>query len=135
MMDAQPQTAESASRGRLLRASAGLLGLLVLAGLAVIGLFSLPVGAAIKAVALGWLLVVLAGYWLYAGLGYRSLLLLQLLAFSGAASLGSLNLVLGLPVLRSAALGLAGLGGVLALANLLGMLRAAHQRHSVRRAA
>jgi hypothetical protein len=32
------------------------------------------------------LLVVLALYWLYAGMGYRPLLLLQLLLFSAAAA-------------------------------------------------
>jgi len=128
MRDLPSPTAETSSRDRLLRASAGLLALLVLTGLAVVGLYSLPLGRSLKPVFLGWLLVLLASYWLYAGLGYRPLLLLQLFAFSAAASIGSVHLVLGLPLLRIAALGLAVLGGVLALINLVGMLRDARRR-------
>ena len=67
-------------------------------------------------------------YWLYAGMGYRPLLLLQLMLFSGAAALLSTKLLLvvidinRLAVLRYIARGLILVGAGCAIANLGGML-------------
>ena len=47
----------------------------------------LPLGQTTRTSLLAWLLVAVAFYWLYAGLGVRPLLLLQLLLFSTAAAL------------------------------------------------
>jgi hypothetical protein len=70
----------------------------------------------------------LAFYWLYAGMGYRPLLLLQLLLFSTAAALLSAKLLLvaidvhSMAVLRSSARGLILIGTGCAIANLGAML-------------
>ena len=75
-----------------------------------------------------WVLVGLALYWLYAGMGYRPLLLLQLLLFSAAAALLSAKLLLvavdvkELTVLRYFARGMILVGAGLAGANLGAML-------------
>jgi len=77
---------------------------------------------------LAWLLVGLALYWLYAGMGYRPLLLLQLMLFSTAAALLSTKLLLvavdinRLTVLRYVARGLIIVGTGCAIANLGAML-------------
>jgi hypothetical protein len=74
------------------------------------------------------MLVVLALYWLYAGLGYRPLLLIQLVLFSSAAALLSLKVMLviidvnSLTILRHVARGLIVVGAVCAVTNLMGML-------------
>lgn len=129
-------TAEDAPP-RLLRwatAELALWGLvLVLLGPAVRGLILVQTS---RTAVLAWLLVALGLYWLYAGLGYRALLLAQLGSFSAAASLlslgGALHLV-GLPslaVLRPLARGLLALGGTLAGANLGMMLVASVRRRA-----
>jgi hypothetical protein len=88
----------------------------------------LPLGHSSRTGLLAWLLVGLALYWLYAGMGYRPLLLLQLLLFSGAAALLSAKLLLvavdinRLGVLRYAARGLILVGAMCAGANLGAML-------------
>ena len=70
----------------------------------------------------------LALYWMYAGMGYRPLLLVQLLLFSAAAALLSVKLLLvavtidSLTVLRWMARYLIMAGAVCAGANLTGML-------------
>jgi hypothetical protein len=88
----------------------------------------LPVIPSLRTVLISWVLVALALYWLYAGMGYRPLLLLQLLLFSGAAALFSAKLVLGvievgqLAVLRYVARVMVLVGAGLASANVLAML-------------
>ena len=54
----------------------------------------LPLGKSTRTGLLAWLLVGLALYWLYEGMGYRPLLLLQLFIFSTAATLLSAKLLL-----------------------------------------
>ncbi len=81
-------TAEEATPKELWLASLKLvlmLGGLVLLVLPVVQ--DLPVGATTRTSVLAWLLVALALYWLYSGLGYRPLLYLQLVLFSAAATL------------------------------------------------
>jgi hypothetical protein len=100
----------------------------VLALLVVPLLRELPLGQSTRIGLLAWLLVALALYWLYAGMGYRPLLLLQLLLFSGAAALLSAKLLLvaldvrELAVLRFVARGMILVGAGLAGANLGAML-------------
>lgn len=98
-------------------------------GLLVVPLLrELPLGASTRTALLAWLLVGLAFYWLYAGMGYRPLLLLQLLLFSTAAALLSTKLLLvaidvrKLTVLRYIARGLILVGAGCAFANLVAML-------------
>jgi hypothetical protein len=88
----------------------------------------LPLGQSTRTGLLAWLLVGLAMYWLYAGMGYRPLLLLQLVLFSSAAALLSAKLLVvaidigRLGVLRYAARGLILVGAACAFANLAAML-------------
>ena len=88
-MRAQPgHTAEEATPRELWGASTRLLLMLaVLAVLVIPVIRDLPLGATTRTSVLAWLLVVLALYWLYSGLGYRPLLLVQLILFSAAAAL------------------------------------------------
>lgn len=89
------QTAEEATPQELWGATFRLLAMLVLLILLVIPLIrQLPLGATAKTSVLAWLLVVLALYWLYSGLGYRPLLLVQLMLFSAAAALVTARIVL-----------------------------------------
>ena len=122
-------TAEDASPRELWRASWKLLLMLAALGLLVVPLLrELPPSRGIPIGLFAWLLVGLALYWLYAGMGYRPLLLLQLLLFSGAATLLTAKVVLGviaegkLGLLRAAARGMIMVGAGLAGANLLAML-------------
>jgi hypothetical protein len=102
--------------------------LAVLALLVVPLLRELPLGQSTRIGLLAWMLVGLALYWLYAGMGYRPLLLLQLLLFSGAAALLSAKLLLVAmdvhrwAVLRYVARGMILVGAGLAFANLGAML-------------
>jgi hypothetical protein len=88
----------------------------------------LPLGQSTRTGIVAWLLVGLALYWLYAGMGYRPLLLLQLLLFSAAAALLSAKVLLvaldvkELTVLRYFARGMILVGAGLAGANLGAML-------------
>jgi hypothetical protein len=88
----------------------------------------LPLGQSTRTGLLAWLLVGLAMYWLYAGMGYRPLLLLQLILFSSAAALLSAKLIVvavdieGLTILRYLARGLILVGAACAFANLAAML-------------
>jgi hypothetical protein len=88
----------------------------------------LPLGQSTRTGLLAWLLVGLAMYWLYAGMGYRPLLLLQLILFSSAAALLSAKLIVvavdleGLAILRYLARGLILVGAACAFANLAAML-------------
>jgi len=122
-------TAEDASPRELWRASWKLLLTLAALGLLVIPLIrELPLGQSTRTGLLAWLLVGLAFYWIYAGMGYRPLLLLQLLLFSTAAALLSAKLLLvaidvhSMAVLRYAARGLILVGAGCAIANLGAML-------------
>ncbi|HEY3011714.1 MAG TPA: hypothetical protein VGJ36_03120 [Gemmatimonadales bacterium] len=98
-------------------------------GLLVVPLLrELPLGQSTRIGLLAWMLVALALYWLYAGMGYRPLLLIQLLLFSAAASLLTAKLLLvaidvrQLAVLRYVARGMILIGAGIAGANLGGML-------------
>ena len=122
-------TAEDASPRELWKASWRLLLMLAILGLIVVPLIhELPLGESTRTGLLAWLLVGLALYWLYAGMGYRPLLLLQLILFSGAAALLSTKLLLvaadvhKLTVLRYIARGLILVGAGCAVANLGAML-------------
>lgn len=102
--------------------------LLVLAFVVVPLLRDLPFGATTRTGLLAWLLVVLALYWLYAGLGFQPLLLVQLVIFSAAAVLLSTKAALvlvgvdRLSVLRRIARALILIGAGLAGLNLLALL-------------
>jgi hypothetical protein len=131
VVDREPTlpTAEDATPRELWRASWKLLltlGVLVL--LVVPLLRELPLGHGTRIGLFAWMLVALALYWLYAGMGYRPLLLLQLLLFSGAAAFLTAKVFLvavdvrHLGVLRVVARGMILVGAGLAGANLLAML-------------
>jgi hypothetical protein len=98
----------------------------------------LPLGQTTRTSLLAWLLVAVAFYWLYAGLGVRPLLLLQLFLFSTAAALlvGKLFFVgIGvkrLGILRQVARVLIMAGAVSAVMNLLLMLWGAIQKSRAR---
>lgn len=122
-------TAEDASPRELWRASWKLLLMLAALCLLVVPLVrELPLGQSTRTGIVAWVLVGLALYWLYAGMGYRPLLLLQLLSFSAAAALLSTKLLLvaadvhSLAVLRHVARMLILLGAACAFANLAAML-------------
>jgi hypothetical protein len=122
-------TAEDASPRELWRASWKLLLMLGALVLLVVPLLrELPLGHSTRNTLLAWMLVALALYWLYAGMGYRPLLLLQLLLFSGAAAFLTARELLGVidvgrvGVLRAIARGMILVGAGLAGANLLAML-------------
>lgn len=123
------RSAEDATTRELWRASWRLLLMLAALGLLVVPLIKeLPLGQSTRTGLLAWLLVGLAFYWLYAGMGYRPLLLLQLLLFSTAAALLSTKLLLvavdvrSMAVLRHVARGLILVGAGCAFANLVAML-------------
>jgi hypothetical protein len=122
-------SAEDATPSELRRASLRLLLMLLALGLLVVPIIrDLPLGTSTRTGLLAWLLVGLALYWLYEGMGYRPLLLLQLVIFSTAATLLSAKLLLVIVdvnrvnVLRIMARWLIMLGAACAGANLLGML-------------
>lgn len=98
----------------------------------------LPLGQTTRTSLLAWLLVAVAFYWLYAGLGVRPLLLLQLFLFSAAAALLAAKLflvgigVLRLSLLRRIARVLIMAGAVSAVINLLLMLRSVFQKSRAR---
>ncbi|MBA3658894.1 MAG: hypothetical protein H0W67_04790 [Gemmatimonadales bacterium] len=124
-------TAENAPRGELRRATLRLLLMLVVLALLVVPLLrALPLGKSGQSGLLAWMLVLIAGYWLYAGMGFRPLLLLQLVIFSSAAALLTAKILLvivdvhSLGVLRETARMLILLGAGLAAANLGAMLYA-----------
>jgi len=122
-------SAEDASPSELRRASTRLLLMLLALGLLVVPIIrELPLGQSSRTGILAWLLVALALYWLAEGMGYRPLLLLQLLVFSIAATLLSAKVLLVIAdvnrvtFLRTIARALVILGAALAIANLIGML-------------
>jgi hypothetical protein len=122
-------SAEDASPSELRRASIRLLLMLLALALLVVPILrELPLGQSSRTGLLAWLLVALALYWLAEGMGYRPLLLLQLLVFSIAATLLSAKVLLVIVdvnrvnFLRWSARWLIMLGAAFAVANLLGML-------------
>ena len=96
----------------------------------------LPLGQTTRTGLLAWLLVAVAFYWLYAGMGVRPLLLLQLFLFSAAAALLAAKLVLvgvgvlRLSLLRRVARVLIMLGAASAVVNLILMLVAVVKKSS-----
>jgi hypothetical protein len=123
-------TAEDATPGELRRSV-----IVLLLMLAALGLLVAPLLSDLQLLARGtrtaifaWLLVGLALYWMYAGMGYRPLLLVQLLLFSAAAALLSVKLLLvavtidSVFILQWMARYLILAGAVCAGANLTGML-------------
>ena len=137
-MDKEPalHTAEDASPRELWGASWKLLLTLAALGLLVVPLIrEFPLGQSTRTALLAWLLVGLALYWLYAGMGYRPLLLLQLMLFSTAAALAQRQAAArgdrhqpGSLVLRYIARGLILVGAGCAIANLGAMLIALWRR-------
>lgn len=94
MIPADPGSRPATPRDHLL-ASLWLCLMLLLLGLVVVPLLrELPVGATTRTLLLAWLLVAMAMYWMYAGLGFQPLLLLQLGLFCIAALLLSTKAVL-----------------------------------------
>jgi hypothetical protein len=132
-----PHTAEEASPAELWRGSIRLFVMLVVLALLVVPLIrDLPLGQTTRTGILAWLLVALAFYWIYAGLGYKALLLLQALLFSAAAMLltTKAGLVLvgidRLSILRRTARDLILIGAACAALNLAMMLyRLARRRN------
>jgi hypothetical protein len=117
-----------------------LLTLAVLLLLVIPVIRELPLGQSSRSGLLAWLLVPLSVYWLWAGEGYRPLLLLQLLLFSTAATLLSAKVLLvivdvrSLTVLRHAAWILLVIGAACAVMNLGAMLITLAQRRGQNRA-
>ena len=82
MLNPATHTADDATPSELWRASIRLLLMFLALALLVVPLLrELPLGTTARTGLLAWLLVVLAVYWLYAGLGYQALLLLQLVGW------------------------------------------------------
>jgi hypothetical protein len=138
-MSASPvrRSAEDASPRELRRASVRLLFMLLALALLVVPILrELPLGPSSRTGILAWLLVALALYWLSEGMGYRPLLLLQLLVFSTAATLVSAKVLLVIVdvnrvnFLRWTARWLIMLGAAFAVANLIGMLLRLYRHRS-----
>jgi hypothetical protein len=132
-----PHTAEEATPKELQWASIRLLAMLLALGFVVVPLLrDLPLGETTRTGLLAWLLVALGLYWLYAGLGYQALLLIQLLVFSIAAVLLTTKAMLvlvginALSILRRTARDLILVGAVLAAINLGSMLVALWRRRA-----
>ena len=135
MTSQPPHTAEEATASELRRASVRLLFMLLALVLLVVPLIrDLPLGRSSRIGLLAWLLVALALYWLFQGMGYRPLLLLQLALFSIAATMLSAKVLLVIVdvnqvnFLRMAARWLIVVGTLSAGINLLGMLVTLAQR-------
>ena len=140
MSDPRPYDGNSLGSGDW-RASLRLSAMLLLLAFVVVPLLrDLPFGATTRTGLLAWLLVLLALYWLYAGMGFQPLLLLQLVIFSAAAVLLSTKAVLvlvgveRLSVLRRIARALIMIGAMFAGLNLLALLVVPRwrRRHSSR---
>lgn len=81
-------TAEEATPGQLLRDTAWLAVMFVVLGLLVVPVIrELPLGQTTRTGLLAWFLVALSFFWLYRGMGFQPLLMLQLFVFSAAAVL------------------------------------------------
>jgi len=132
-------TAEDATAPELGRAILRLGAMLIVLALVLVPLLrSLPLGQTTRTGLLAWLLVAIALYWAVAGLGYRPLLMLQMLAFSSAAMLLTTKAALvlfdidRLSILRRTARDLILVGAMLAVVNLgsmlIGLLRRWHRK-------
>jgi hypothetical protein len=126
-----PHTADDADRSELWRASFRLLLICLPLALLVVPLLrELPLGPT------GRTSLLVAVYWLYAGLGYQALLLLQLVTFSAASVLLTTKVALvlvgidRLSVLRHTARWLILAGAVMAALNFGSMLVALIRRRS-----
>ena len=98
----EPLRSDPASPRDHLLASLWLCLMLLLLGLVLVPLLrDLPLGATTKTLLLAWLLVAMAMYWMYAGLGFQPLLLLQLGLFCLAALLLSTKAALVLVGIES----------------------------------
>jgi hypothetical protein len=135
MTSQPPHTAEEATASELRRASTRLLFMLLALVLLVVPLIrDLPLGRSSRIGLLAWLLVAMALYWLFQGMGYRPLLLLQLALFSVAATMLSAKVLLVIVdlnqvnFLRLVARWLIVAGALCAGINLLGMLTTLAQR-------
>lgn len=133
----QPPPSERESASALWSASLRLILWLAALYMLVVPLIrELPLGQTTRTSLLAWLLVAVAFYWLYAGLGVRPLLLLQLFLFSAAAALLTAKLVLvgigvlRLSLLRRVARVLIMLGAASAIVNLIAMLVAVARKSS-----
>jgi hypothetical protein len=130
--------AEDATLAELRRRSWVLLGMLAALALLVVPLVNrLTLGPSPRYAILAWLLVALALYWFYAGMGFWPLLIIQLMLFSAAAALLTIKVALvvadveRLPVLRHTARVLLLVGSILATGNLVGMLRVLFRRAAI----
>ena len=139
-MTGQPTPNERESAAALWAASLRLVLWLAALYMLVVPLIrELPLGQTARTSLLAWLLVAVAFYWLYAGLGVRPLLLLQLFLFSAAAALLTAKLVLvgigvlRLSLLRRVARVLIMLGAASAIVNLIAMLVAVVRKSSAAR--
>ena len=129
-----PYSAEGANPRELRSASLWLAAWL--AGLVLVGagVRALPLGQTTRTGILAWILLVMALYWLYAGLGYRALLLIQVFLFSTAVALLMLKVGLviggagGFDLVRLVARSLMLVGGFCAGLNLGLMLVASLAR-------
>ena len=128
-------TADDATQSELRRATLRLMLMCVALALLVVPLVrQLPLGETSRTGLFAWLLVVLAVYWLYAGLGFQALLLIQLVIFSAAAVLLTTKVALvlvgidRLTILRITARWLIVVGAGLAVVNLGSMLLALTRR-------
>lgn len=125
-----PVSFTDASLRERIRATFELLVFLVLLAWLVVPLLRTLafLGPTTKTGILAWVLVVAAMYWMYEGLGFRPLLLLQLLLFSAAAALLTTKVALvlvgihRLSILRRVASGLIMVGAAVAALNFLMML-------------
>jgi hypothetical protein len=129
MTDPRSSEANDPSGAEHWRASLWLCVMLLLLAFVLVPLLrDLPLGSTTRTGILAWLLVVLALYWLYAGMGFQPLLLLQLVIFSAAAVLLSTKAVLvlvgieRLAVLRRIAKVLIMIGATFAGMNLVALL-------------
>jgi hypothetical protein len=114
-----------------LLASLWLCLMLLLLGLVLVPLLrDLPLGSTTKTLLLAWLLVGMAIYWMYAGLGFQPLLLLQLALFCIAALLLSTKaglVLMGIDrfsILRRVARAMILGGAGLAAVNLIALIAA-----------
>src|SRR5687768_4287359 len=141
MTNPRPYDGNGLSSGEHWRASLWLCVMLLLLAFVLVPLLrDLPFGATTRTGLLAWLLVLLALYWLYAGMGFQPLLLLQLVIFSAAAVLLTTKAVLVLAgvermgVLRRTARALIMIGAIFAGLNLVALLIVPRwrRRHAVR---
>lgn len=133
--DPAPYAAEGASPGELRRASLRLAVWLACLTLLGVGVRALPLGQTTRTGILAWVLLAISLYWLFVGLGYRALLLIQLFLFSVATFLLTLKATLviagvgGFDALRLTARSLLLAGGFCAGMSLGLMLVASLVRH------